>query len=85
MSGKVLILPEVTLKSPLHQGRLVCLDRYRGIPYLKRKLSYYDSAVTQWPEWVYRNYDPHELVNRVLEELKSLKLGMENFFFLSEL
>lgn len=78
MSGKVLILPEITLPSPLHCGRLESLDRHRGVGKLKRKLAYYDASMTRWPDWVYKQYDAHELVNKVLNELKNFQLG--NFF-----
>lgn len=73
LTGKVLILPEVSLLSPLNAARFTSLDRYRHSP--TRKMSGWDASVTPWPEWVYRQYDPHHLVTRVLQELKNFKLG----------
>ncbi|XP_043289838.1 protein cereblon-like [Venturia canescens] len=73
----VKILPEVILGPPLHEERLVSLDRLRKIPVNEKeaseqeyRVSRQDSAVTPWPSWVYRQYDVRLLTMKIHEHLR---------------
>ncbi|XP_066582632.1 protein cereblon [Prorops nasuta] len=75
----VRILPEVILKSPFQDERLTPLDPYRTQPFneaearSQEKIEQFDAAVTPWPAWLYRQYDPLRLSLRIRNYLKFIE------------
>ncbi|XP_058809346.1 protein cereblon [Phymastichus coffea] len=79
ISANVKILPEINLPHPFSDQRLACLDCYRVKPtneqelVKQNKLEMLESVVTQWPSWVYRQYDPNRLSRKIREQLQFIE------------
>ncbi|KAL6433699.1 hypothetical protein ACFW04_005755 [Cataglyphis niger] len=79
ISANVKVLPEITLGPPFLDQRLASLDRLRVFSDLEEdmkkqeKVENLDAAVTAWPAWVYRQYDPIRLSFRIRQHLQFLE------------
>ncbi|KMQ87897.1 protein cereblon-like protein [Lasius niger] len=79
ISANVKVLPEITLGPPFLDQRLASLDRLRVFPdseedmKKQERVQNLDAAVTAWPAWVYRQYDPIRLSFRIRQHLQFLE------------
>ncbi|KAJ8681843.1 hypothetical protein QAD02_017635 [Eretmocerus hayati] len=75
-SANVRIMPEITLSHPIFEQRLTSLD-HRRVMLLNQKdqatfdrIRKLDAAVTAWPDWVYKHYDPQILAFKIRQNLQ---------------
>ncbi|KAG5307589.1 CRBN protein, partial [Pseudoatta argentina] len=79
ISANVKVLPEITLEAPFLDQRLASLDHLRisvdSEEDMKKqeRVENLDAAVTAWPAWVYRQYDPIRLSFRIRQHLQFLE------------
>ncbi|XP_011062316.1 PREDICTED: protein cereblon isoform X1 [Acromyrmex echinatior] len=79
ISANVKVLPEITLEPPFLDQRLASLDHLRisvdSEEDMKKqeRIENLDAAVTAWPAWVYRQYDPIRLSFRIRQHLQFLE------------
>ncbi|XP_031843037.1 E3 ubiquitin ligase component cereblon [Nomia melanderi] len=79
MSANVKVLPEITLGPPFFDDRLASLDYLRICPSTEEdfkkqeRVENLDAAVTPWPGWVYRQYDPLRLSLRIRKHLQFIE------------
>ncbi|EZA51920.1 protein cereblon isoform X2 [Ooceraea biroi] len=81
ITAEVKILPEITLGPPFLEQRLASLDHLRVFPdseetfmRKQKRVENWDAAVTAWPAWVYRQYDPKRLSNKIRHDLQFLEI-----------
>jgi hypothetical protein len=82
--ANVKIRSEKILPHPLFDCRLTSLDnqRTRQIDQefkKQEKIDRFESAVTSWPFWVYRQYNPYRLAHKIRKQLKFI--DNSNIFF----
>ncbi|XP_012226592.1 protein cereblon isoform X1 [Linepithema humile] len=86
ISANVKVLPEITLGPPFLDQRLASLDHLRVFPdsetdikkqkkdmKKQERVENLDAAVTAWPAWVYRLYDPKRLSFKIRQHLQFLE------------
>ncbi|XP_053977543.1 protein cereblon [Hylaeus volcanicus] len=79
IGATVRILPEITLGPPFLDERLAPLDHLRIHPTTEEdfkkqeKVENLDAAVTPWPAWVYRQYDPLRLSLKIRQHLQFIE------------
>lgn len=77
--ANIKVLPEVTLPHPLAGQRVISLDNIRiratnEEELLKqKKVETMDAALSPWPAWVYRQYDPVRLSIQMRDHLRFIK------------
>jgi len=84
--ANVKVLPEITLGPPFLDQRLASLDHLRVFPdsetdmkkqkknmKKQERVENLDAAVTAWPAWVYRLYDPKRLSFKIRQHLQFLE------------
>ncbi|VVC43279.1 Hypothetical protein CINCED_3A015566 [Cinara cedri] len=68
--AKIRIMPDITLPNPYHK---LCLNpRNRHSNHGNNLCRTKDMWQTQWPNWVYKQFDVHQLASRVAEKVKTL-------------
>lgn len=86
LSADVRILPELELGPPFYDDRLASLDCLRIIPTneteskRQNKITRIESMLTQWPGWVYHQYDARRLVIKIHNYLRFIRSSMFFFF-----
>ncbi|XP_020297490.1 protein cereblon isoform X3 [Pseudomyrmex gracilis] len=79
ISANVKVLPEITLGPPFLDQRLASLNHLRVFINSKtdmkkqERVENLDAAVTVWPGWVYRQYDPVRLSFKIRQHLQFLE------------
>lgn len=82
------VLPEITLGPPFFDERLASLNHLRIRPKneedfkKQEKVENLDAAVTPWPAWVYRQYDPFRLSLKIRRRLQFIKNRKYIFYML---
>lgn len=78
------MLPEITLGPPFLDQRLASLNHLRVFINSKtdmkkqERIENLDAAVTVWPGWVYRQYDPVRLSFKIRQHLQFLETSKFN-------
>jgi len=67
--GKIRIIPEITLVHPYNK---LCLNPNKRHSSHDDKCRKKDMWQTQWPSWVYKQYDVYELASRLSKKVKML-------------
>ncbi|XP_012267633.2 protein cereblon [Athalia rosae] len=84
ISANVKILPEISLRPPLFDERLLSLDRLRITPSNKQEamrqqnIERHDAILSHWPSWVYRQYDSKRLSIRIRHHLQYIEMQGSN-------
>ena len=88
IAANVKILPEMKLTHPFLDQRLASLDSHRNIDrsdskdqYKQSRIAKFDAALTPWPAWVYKQYDPYNLALKIRHQLMFIETS--NIFFCS--
>lgn len=78
-------MPEIVLLHPFYEQRLASLDHQRTRPSNKEeqkrqdKVERLEAAITYWPAWVYRQYDPYKLAFKIQQQLQFIETSNYNF------